>query len=139
MSEMTRDSWWQRNWKWFVPVGCLGVLALIAASVLMIVFLVMGGMRNAEVTQLAISTAQAHPGLVRAIGEPITPRGFISGNISISGPSGEADLAIPVAGSHGRATLYGEAQRRQGQWHYQSLVAEVEGDGPRLDLLEPEN
>lgn len=135
MTEVVQDSWWQRNWKWFVPVGCFGFLMLALAGFAMLFALIMGGMRNAEVTQLAISMANEHAELVAAIGEPIEPRGFISGSINTSGPSGEADLAIPVVGPRGRATLYGEATRRQGQWSYQVLVAELEDDGPRLDLI----
>lgn len=135
MTEVVQDSWWQRNWKWFVPVGCFGFIMLALAGFAMLFALIMGGMRNAEVTQLAISMANEHAELVAAIGEPIEPRGFISGSINTSGPSGEADLAIPVVGPRGRATLYGEATRRQGQWSYQVLVAELEDDGPRLDLI----
>ncbi len=135
MSEVVQESWWQRNWKWFVPVGCLGLVMLSLAGIAMLFFLVMGGMRNAEVTQLAISIANNHAELVEAIGEPIEPRGFISGSIQTSGPSGEADLAIPIVGPRGQATLYGEATRRQREWTYQVLVAELEDDGRRLDLL----
>ncbi len=135
MTDIAQDSWWQRNWKWFVPVGCLGVLALGAAVLVVIVMLVMGGLRNAEVTQLAVSIANNDRELVAAIGEPIEPRGFVSGNISITGPSGEADLAIPVAGPRGRATLYGQARRQQGQWQYQRLVAELDEHEQRMDLL----
>ncbi|TVR98838.1 MAG: hypothetical protein EA418_00840 [Wenzhouxiangellaceae bacterium] len=135
MTEVVQDSWWQRNWKWFVPVGCFGFLVLALAGFAMLFALILGGMRNAEVTQLAISIANNDAALVEAIGEPIEPRGFINGSISISGPSGEADLAIPVVGPRGRATLYGEATRRQSEWSYDVLVAELEADDRRLDLL----
>ncbi len=135
MNEVVQDSWWQRNWKWFVPVGCLGFLVLTLGGIAALAVLVMGGMRNAEVTQLAISLANNDTELVAAIGEPIEARGFVSGSIHTSGGSGDADLAIPVIGPRGRATLYGEATRRQREWSYQALVAEIDENGRRLDLL----
>ena len=32
-----QTSWWQKNWKWFVPVGCLGLLAVFIGFAALIV------------------------------------------------------------------------------------------------------
>ena len=29
MNQPQERNWWNRNWKWFVPVGCLGAIVLI--------------------------------------------------------------------------------------------------------------
>jgi len=32
LSPKKPTTWWQRNWKWFVPVGCLGLLAIFTGK-----------------------------------------------------------------------------------------------------------
>jgi hypothetical protein len=27
VNQLQERNWWDRNWKWFVPVSCLGVIA----------------------------------------------------------------------------------------------------------------
>jgi hypothetical protein len=39
-------TWWQRNWKWFVPVGCLGLLAIITGLAVLLVTVVLGMIKS---------------------------------------------------------------------------------------------
>jgi hypothetical protein len=33
MTETGNPNWWSRNWKWFVPVGCLSLILLFCAFI----------------------------------------------------------------------------------------------------------
>ncbi|MEN1729103.1 MAG: cytochrome c oxidase assembly factor Coa1 family protein, partial [Pseudomonadota bacterium] len=81
-----------RNWKWFVPVGCLGTIVLAAAAVVGFIFLIMGGIQSTDVFQNALAKARANAQLIVAIGEPMDPSFITTGTISTSGSSGEANL-----------------------------------------------
>jgi hypothetical protein len=61
---------------------------------------------------------------------------FTMGSISTSGPSGEANLAIPISGPNGEGTLFVEAEKTAGKWTYSTLVLELEDSNQRIDLLE---
>jgi len=136
MNERQQQNWWARNWKWVVPVGCLGALAMFAGFIAMIMCLVFGMMKSSDVYKGAIALAEAHPIVQTAIGNPLEEGIFITGKINTAGPSGEADLAIPISGPDGKATIYAVAKKAAGQWRYSTLVVEVKDTGQRIDLLE---
>jgi hypothetical protein len=129
-------TWWQRNWKWFVPVGCLGALGLFAAFLALIGTLVFGMIKSSAVYKDALAAARSNPAVVRALGTPIEAGIFVMGSINISGASGNADLAIPIFGPNGKGTIYAGATRSQGKWTFSSLVVEIKATKEKIDLLE---
>ena len=130
-------NWWDRNWKWFVPVGCLTVLLLFAAFIALILTFVFGMMKHSTAYEDALRIARSNPVLVAAIGTPIQDGYFVSGNISETGPSGSAQLAIPISGPRGAGTLYLEASKAAGKWKFSTLVVELDHSHERIDLLDP--
>ena len=130
-----RPGWWSRNWKWVVPVGCLTIILLFAAFVGAIVFLIFGSMKQSDVYKEAIARAQRDPIIAEKLGSPIKPGMFITGNININGPSGEAKIAIPIAGPKGSGTIYVEATKSAGRWNYQLMQVALAGEDTRIDLL----
>jgi hypothetical protein len=46
MNQPQGRNWWDRNWKWFVPVGCLGSLILFLGFIAAIMLLVFGMMKS---------------------------------------------------------------------------------------------
>ncbi len=131
-------NWWSRNWKWFVPTLVVTGMALIAAFILAIMSFLFGMMKSSEPYQTGLSRARADAAVVAALGEPITPGYFVQGNIDGSAASGEANLAIPLKGSRGAATLYVEANKRAGEWQYETLVVALDG-GQRIDLRDEDD
>lgn len=136
MGEAVEPSWWNRNWKWFVPVGCLSIIAVFAAFIALILYVVFGVMKSSDVYVQALDRARNNPAVVSALGAPIETGFFTSGSINVSGPSGDAELAIPISGPKGRGTLYLEARKSAGQWSYSQLVVQIEQTSRIIDLLD---
>lgn len=132
--EPRRRGWWSRNWKWFVPVGCLGLVLLGVLAAAGLFFGIMGGIKRSEVFQMALERARSSPAAVEALGEPIEPGWWVSGSVNVSGAAGEASLAAPVSGPQGEGKLYVEGVKQAGEWRLTLLELEVEG-GERIDLL----
>ena len=128
-------TWWQRNWKWFVPVGCLGVLVIFTGLAALIVTFVFGMVKSSDVYQGALARTKADPAIEMALGNPIEEGWLVMGNINISGSSGEADLAIPISGPYDKATIYVVAEKSAGQWTFLTLVVKIKSTGDRIDLL----
>jgi hypothetical protein len=129
-------NWWQRNWKWFVPVGCLGVLVLFAALLTLIGTLVFGMIKSSAVYKDALTAARSNPAVVQALGAPIEEGILVMGSINISGASGSADLAIPISGPNNKGTIYAKATRSEGKWTFSRLVVEIKDTKEKIDLLE---
>jgi len=136
MNQRQGTTWWGRNWKWFVPVGSLGALVLLAGFIASIMFFVFGVMKSSDAYKDAVAKARTHPSVQESIGTPIEEGMFVTGNINVSGPSGNASLSIPLSGPKGEATLFVEAEKSAGQWTCSTLVVEIKATQQRIDLLE---
>ena len=129
-----KRGWWSRNWKWFVPVGCLSILAAIAVVIVLIVTLVFGALKSSDVYKQAMSKATANPTVISELGQPIESGWMVSGSISVSGSSGEADISIPISGPKKSGTIFAVGRKSAGEWKFSRLEVEVP-DRPRINLL----
>jgi hypothetical protein len=132
-------NWWQRNWKWCVPVLCGSLLALLIAGVFALALGVMQIMRSSTPYQEAVGMAKADPAVVQALGTPVEAGWFNSGKIETHNGSGHADLQIPLQGPKGKARLYVVADKRGKHWRYETLEVQVDGSDAviALDKHEP--
>lgn len=137
MEVKPEKNWFERNWKWFVPLCCLWGLAVIAGFIALIFYLVFGLMKTSDAYKEAVARAKANKAVVAALGTPIKEGFLVAGSIKVSGPSGEAQLEIPVSGPKGKGTIYLEALKSTGRWSFQKLEVEIEATGERIDLLKP--
>ena len=128
-------NWWTRNWKWFVPAGCLSIVVLFVVFAGSIALIVFNTMKSTDVYNEALARAKANPAVIDALGSPITEGFLISGNTNVNGASGEANLSIPISGPNGKATIYVAANKSLGRWNYSGLVVEIAKTHQRIDLL----
>lgn len=130
-----RKGWWSRNWKWFVPTGCLTIIALGVVFVVCIVFFVFGVLKSSDVYQTALTRAKNDPRVAAALGSPIKEGLVPSGKTNVNGSSGDADISIPISGPKGKATIYAVGTKSSGKWEFSKLAVQVDG-GEMIDLNE---
>jgi hypothetical protein len=130
-----KGNWWKRNWKWFVPLGCLSMVVLFLAFVCSIALIVFSAMKSTDVYKEALARAKANSAVIEALGEPIKEGFLVSGNTNVNGASGEANLSIPISGAKGKGTIYVAANKSLGRWNYSGLVVEIARTHQRIDLL----
>ncbi len=130
-----KGNWWTRNWKWFVPTGCLTIVVLFVAFVGSIVVIVFSAIKSTDPYKDAFAKARIHPAVIEALGSPIKEGFFVSGNTSVNGATGEANLSIPISGPKGKGTIYVKAEKSLGRWSYSDLIVEIQKTGHRIDLL----
>ncbi|UNK42781.1 cytochrome c oxidase assembly factor 1 family protein [Luteimonas sp. S4-F44] len=126
--------WWQRHWKWALPVAIVAAIALVALAIAALLFGVRSTLVGSDVYQDAVARARANHDIIALIGEPMAEGFMPTGSINTSttgGGSGEAELTITLTGPDGDGTLVVEAERKRGQWRYASLVfLDASGRGP---------
>ena len=94
------------------------------------------GMRSTDAYKEGFARARTSKSVIEAIGEPVKAGLFMSGSVSVSGPSGKADFAVPISCPRGRGTLYLKAVKEAGLWTMLVLEVEVNGRSERIKLLE---
>ena len=132
----TEKNWLERNWKWLVPVSIFTLAALLAAVIFVFMLFIVSMVKSSDAYALAMQTARANPALTAAFGNPIEEGFFTTGNISVNDASGQADLSIPISGSKASGTLYVRAEKSLGRWSISQMVAEVDGTGNRIKLID---
>ena len=136
--EPEERSWGVGRWLACGCGGCLLAVVLVVGFFAAVGGLAFLGMKKSDVYQEAVQRAQASPAVVAALGEPVEPALVPSGSISVSGPTGEAELAIPISGPRGDGTIFATASKSAGRWEFTVLEVEIDATGARIDLLEPE-
>src|SRR4029078_1289347 len=101
-------------------------------SILLIVF---SAMKSTDVYKQALARAKGDPAVIEALGSPIKDGFLMSGHRNVNGASGESNLAIPISGPKGKATIYVSANKLLGRWNYSGLTVEVGQRHERIDLL----
>jgi TonB family protein len=123
-----------RNWKWMLPVGCLGLILVGVVVVGGIFFAAMSAIKSSDVYKGALERARANHEAVALLGEPIKDGWFVKGNVNFAGSSGTANFEVPVSGPKSSGTLYVRALY-EGAWMYERLDLAPEG-GETISLLE---
>lgn len=110
----------------------LAVAAGLAVLILIFVTVLLG---DSDASKMAFAAAQASPAVRPQLGEPVERGFFTSGNIEISGPSGHADISIPIRGPKGKATVYAVARKSADVWTLDVLQVAFSNEAGRVDLL----
>jgi hypothetical protein len=131
-----RGSWWSRNWKWVVPLGCLLPILLLGSCVAGIAWFAVSAIRTSEPYRDALERARTNPEVIQRLGSPIEPRWWLTGSFDLSNDDGSADIKIPISGPKGDAFIAVEGTSRNGRWTYTLMTVET-ATGPTIDLLAP--
>src|SRR4030095_9705062 len=137
MNSPQQKGWFGRNWKWFVPVGCLGMVLMIVGFVAAVAYFALGSIKSSYVYKEAITKTRSNAAVVRELGEPIEPGWLISGRINVNESSGNADVSIPVSGPKKSGRVHVSAVKKLGKWDFSALEVEIEGKTERINLLTP--
>lgn len=133
-----KRGWWARHWKWAVPLLALLLGAMLLASLAVFVMGIARVTKSSEPYRIGLAEAKVDPRVVAALGEPIKDGIMPSGSISTSNGSGSANLNVSLHGSRGNGTLYIEAERHAGEWHYTTLQV-LPDAGEAISLLDDDS
>ena len=131
-----QKSWWNRNWKWVVPVGgCLTLIILFIAFLATVIFGATKMMSGSEPYQDSLTKAQQNEQVIELLGEPIETVGIMQGSISFSNNDGDADIRIPIKGPNGEGIIYVLAENRNDVWTYSEQEVRIDQNNEVIDLL----
>lgn len=126
-------NWWSRNWKWALPVGCLGMLATCGCLFTVFFGVLFSSVKNNEAYEQGISIATTDDEVQAVLGAPLTPGTPRKFSVSTVNGRGRAEFIIPLDGSKADGMLHIEAYEEDGRWSYSTLEVEVPDREP-IDL-----
>ena len=133
--EPVRKSWLEQNPLWKIPLGCLTLLLLIGVFVVVLMTIITTSFHNSDVYKQAMAEAARNTQVRERIGETIQANWLISGQLNMSGSTGNANLSIPISGSRGRGKILAVANKSGGVWRFSKLQVMVAGQAEGIDLL----
>jgi hypothetical protein len=128
-------TWYQRNWKWVVPVAIIGMLAIFFGFFAALFFGITTMMKSSGAYTIAVQRALDSPAVQARLGTPIRVGRFTSGSVNLNGGSGNASLSIPLHGPRGDARIAVVAKERANRWTFDTLEVDVDGDHKPIPLL----
>jgi|CZKD01.1.fsa_nt_gi hypothetical protein len=133
--EPMKKSWLEQNPYWKIPFGCLTLIFLIALFVVVLMTVITTSFRNSDVYKQALAQAASNSQVRLQIGEPLKPAWLISGQLNVSGSTGNANLSIPISGPRGKGTIRAIANKTGRVWRFTYLQISVDGHPASIDLL----
>jgi|SRR5271156_1653482 len=130
-------TWFERNWKWFVPLLVFAGLLVLSAFVGVIYVSVTTMFRSSYPYDLAVKRAADSPAVSERIGTPFRVGWVISGSLNYRNADGDVDMSIPISGNRGKGRILVSGKKRDGQWTFDTFEVDVEGGEP-IPLQQPE-
>ena len=132
---LPKKSWFKRNWKWVVPVGCLSFVILFTG-------LIIGGLfwgfskitSDNDVTKHAINIINQNPEVQQKLGTNIIKDGMFRGNISITNDTGEANVSVPIRGTKGSGTAIIVGEKEFDKWNYEKIIVQIDETGELIQI-----
>lgn len=128
-------SWFSRNWKWAVPLGCLSTIGLFFVLLFGGIFFgVTKMMGSNDGKKQAISIINQDPNIKSKLGDNIETNGMFSGNISTSNDTGEMNISVPVKGSKGTGKAIIVAEKEFDKWNYEKIAVQIDETGEVIQI-----
>ena len=134
MDQPPGRSWWGRNWKWVLPLGCLAPFVLVGGCVAAGIILIFGSLKNSDAYHKSLEAVRANKEVEDVLGAPIEPSFVVSGNIYVGNSGGRAQVSYDVTGPKGSATVYAVAEKKDGEWTFRSIKVYPKDSGKRIDV-----
>jgi len=130
-----RRNWWSKNWKWFVPTGCLTLVILFVLFLVGIFYEATSIIKDSDAYKESMTLVQHNEIVIQKLGEPIETDGMFSGTVNARNEVRTCDVQVPIKGPKGKGTLFIVGERR-GKWKYSELSVYIKNTDEKIDLLE---
>jgi hypothetical protein len=104
--------------------GCSGLFLVIVQA-----------FKSTDAYAMVIEEVREDPRVGEALGSPLEPGFLATGNVSVSGGGGTADLAFAVHGPKGEGDVFVHATKTAGKWRLDVLGVVVGGTGRRITII----
>ena len=134
-------TWWQKNWKWFVPIS--SVFSIVTAAIFLSGFgETLGNYTKAysdsELYENALIIVRENNRVKETLGdiESINNMTILNGYVEYSDNNNSINTTIKVSGEHGKAMLDISAYLINGKWRYKDLKIRIKKPQEKKETIE---
>jgi len=138
-----QKTWFQRNWKWVLPIAIFAILAATLFFSLMAGHLGDFGKAYSEpqLFQGALEKAQENEEVKIAVGEiePVSKMAILEGEVNYTNQNRNVQFTVRVEGKNGKAFMDGFAERSNDSWEYKKITIRIKNPPEKrqtIDILE---
>lgn len=141
---MTNDlihqkNWFQRNWKWALPVSVVAILAVTLFFSLTAGHLDDFGKAYAE-PQLydgAVEIAQQNSTVNELLGkiEPVTKMAILEGDIDYTNQNKNVHFSVRIESKEGKARMSVDAERNSDFWEYRKIIIRIKNPSEKRQTI----
>ena len=120
-------SWWNKNWKWIIPVFGIFLFSIFTISTTGIgenTFDVIKAYADPDLVETALNKAQENEEVKELLGtlEQVDKMAKLEGSVKYSNNDTSVDISVRVKGSKGNGRMRILAERSGGTWEYKKIV-----------------
>lgn len=138
---ISEQSWWKKNWKWFLPTFLIMLLLafglLLSSSVNGNITDIAQAYSDNSLYEKAIEKAKTNKRVIEVIGEiePIDKLAILEGNAIYSNNQNSVELSIRVKGSKGKGKMDISANKIGNKWEYKKINIRIKDPKEEIQIL----
>ena len=128
MNELIENkSWWNKNWKWIIPVIGILLISIFTISTTEIgenTFDIVKAYADPDLVETALIKAQENDEVKELLGtlEQVDKMAKLEGSVKYSNNDTSVDISVRVKGSKGKGRMRILAERNGETWEYKKIV-----------------
>jgi hypothetical protein len=136
---ITEKSWWNKNWKWFLPSLLFLLLFgfLLSSSIEGNITDIAQAYSDNSLYEKAIDKAKCNKRVLEVIGEiePIDQLAILEGNAIYSNNNNSVTLSIRVKGNKGKGKMDISAERNGTAWNYKKINIRIKEPKEEIQII----
>ena len=136
---IVRKSWWNRNWRWFLPTFLFLLLFgfLLGSTIDGNITDIAHAYSDNSLYEKAIEKAKSNKRVLEVLGEiePIDKLAFFEGNAVYSNNNNSVALSIRIKGTKGKGKMDISAERNGTKWNYQKINIRIKEPKEEIQIL----
>lgn len=138
---INEQSWWKRNWKWFLPTFILMFLLffglLLSSSVDGDLTDISQAYSDNSLYEKAIEKTKTNKRVLEVIGEiePIDQFAILEGNAIYSNNHNSVELTIRVKGNKGKGKMDISANKNGNEWEYKKINIRIKDPKEEIQIV----
>lgn len=134
-------NWWNRNWKWFVPLSGLLLVMIsifISSGMGQIGANLAKAYSDKELYENALNRVKSDQKVIELLGEiePIDKFAILEGEVQYSNDDQTVNSTIRIKGVKGKARMYILADRMSNEWQYKKINIRIKSPPEKKQMIE---
>ncbi len=133
-------SWWNKNWKWIIPVFGIFLISIFAISTTDIgetTIDIVKAYADPNLVETALNKAQGNDEVKELLGtlEQVDKMAKLEGSVKYSNNDTFVDISVRVKGSKGKGRMRIKAERNGETWEYKKIVIGIKKLNRTIEIL----